>query len=356
MTDMFCKAPYVRAFVMSDGRYRNCCAVKPEIQSQDRDIVHWWDRDQRFQNFKKQLSQNKFPAECSACEIQERTGHSLRTSLDNLHPVVNPVYPREWHIVFGSICNLACWTCNENFSTKIQHHKIRAGLLPESFVAPNTDFGFNWENLKNNIVKSYQYHDDVRICVLGGEPAFNPVVLEFINFLLTEGYASRTKLEITTNGTKNKRLFDALEKSQNWKDLHVFVSVDAIGSRAEWIRYDSNWQEVDASIDYYIRCADYVELHTTLSVLNIQDLPDVVSYAQKKNINHTIIPVIEPSFMSLMNWDGPNLNLDVARYQGLESYLDLVGKSPKPGSYQKLTDYIQSFGNQRRPKPLDQKF
>lgn len=350
----FCVMPFVRAFVLPNGQYRNCCAVNPEIVSDNQDFDHWWNTNHRFNEFKEQFQYEQFPPECQNCAIQERTGASMRTSINKLNPIVNPAYPREWSINFGSACNLACWTCNENYSSKIQKHKEHAGLLDVTFSNPNTEFKSHWDNLKNNILKSYNYHDDVTICIQGGEPAYNPLVLQFVDFLLTEGYSTRTKLEITTNGTKNIRLFEILK--QAWKEIHVFISVDAVGERASWIRYDSNWLEVTSSIDQYIMCANYVELHTTLSILNIQDLPEVVAYAQGKGVNHTIIPLIEPDYMSLMSWDGPNLNLDTSQYQGLESYLDLIGKSPKPGSYQKLIHYINAFGNQRRPKPLDQKF
>lgn len=352
----FCAMPFVRAFVLSDGRYRNCCAVNPEIVSHTHDFEQWWNHDQRFIKFRQELQSNEFPAACQNCAIQEQAGTSMRTNINHLNPVINAAYPREWSINFGSVCNLACWTCNENYSTTIQQHKIRANLLPPTFVAPNDEFKRIWQDLQSAVEQSYTYHDDVTISILGGEPAYNPLVFEFLDFLLTQGYSKRTKLEITTNGTKNAKLLEALETKQGWKNIHVFVSVDAVGERAEWIRYGSNWNEVNASVDRYIGFADYVELHTTLSILNIQDLPDVANYARVKGINHTIIPLIDPDYMSLMSWDGPNLNLDKSRYRGLESYFDLVGQSPQAGSYQKLMQYVNSFGDQRRPKPIDQKF
>lgn len=352
----FCAMPFVRAFVMADGKYRNCCAVDPEIVSDTVDFAQWWNHDQKFLKFKEDLLQDQFPVECQNCAIQERTGSSMRTNINQLNPTVNPIYPKEWSIHFGNACNLACWTCNENFSSTIAVHKERAKILPLDFKRPNVLFKNQWPQLRASILESYSHHDEVTVSILGGEPAYNNTVFEFLEDLLNQGLAQRTRLEITTNGTYHDRIFNAFRTKNTWKYLQVFVSVDAIGNRAEWIRYGSNWQEVTASVDHYIAHADYVEIHTTLSVLNIQDLPDVVAYVHAKGVKHTIIPLVQPSYMSLMSWDGPDLKLDRARFQGLESYLDLVGESPVMGSYQTLTDYIQSFDGIRQPKPIDQKF
>jgi MoaA/NifB/PqqE/SkfB family radical SAM enzyme len=129
------------------------------------------------------------------------------------------------------------------------------------------------------------------------------------------------------------------------------MSVDAVGDRAEWIRYGSCWEDVNASVDYYIKHANYVELHCTLSVLNIRDLPDVVDYADSKNIKVVVMPLQQPSYMSLMSWDGDDFELDLARYQNLQQYVELIGKNPIVGSAQQLKDYVAQFATIRKPQP-----
>ena len=347
MMKSFCAIPFARAFVLSNGRYRNCCATDPEIISESTNFVHWWTQDQQLENFRTEIATENFPAACQSCRIQELSGESFRTNSNRLNPTINPVYPREWSINFGNTCNLSCWTCNEQFSSTIEAHKRTLNILPVGYQNPNAEFERLWPALRDNILKSYDHHDDVTISILGGEPTYNPMVIEFLEWLLDNGYSQRTKLEITTNGTKNKKLMRGLNK-KDWKYVYVAMSVDAVGDRAEWIRYGSRWEDVNASVDYYIAHANYVELHCTLSVLNICDLPDVASYADSKNINMVVIPVQQPDYMSLMSWDGEDFNLDLARYQNLQQYVELIGTNPVPGSAQRLNDYIAQFATIRK--------
>jgi len=350
MTKPFCAIPFARAFVLSNGTYRNCCATDPEIISESTNFVHWWTQDQQLENFRKELATENFPAACQSCRIQELSGESFRTNSNRLNPTINPVYPREWSIMFGNTCNLACWTCNEQWSSTIEAHKKSLKILPVGHQSPNAEFERHWPALHESILKSYDHHADVTLNILGGEPTYNPVVIEFLQWLLDNGYASRTRLEITTNGTKNKKLMQSLDQ-RHWKYIYVAVSVDAVGERAEWIRYGSRWQDVDSSIDYYIKHTNYVELHCTLSVLNICDLPDVASYANSKNVNMVVIPVQQPDYMSLMSWDGDSFELDPVRYQNLQQYVELIGTNPVSGSAQRLKDYIAQFATIRKPQP-----
>jgi MoaA/NifB/PqqE/SkfB family radical SAM enzyme len=138
---------------------------------------------------------------------------------------------------------------------------------------------------------------------------------------------------------------------KDWKYIYVAVSVDAVGERAEWIRYGSSWKDVNASVDYYINNANYVELHCLVSVLNILDLPAVVDYAESKNIKLVTTPLQQPDYMSLMSWDGDRFDLDPAQYQTLLEYLDLIGKNPQPGSAQRLSNYIAQFATTRKSQP-----
>lgn len=346
----FCAIPFVRTFVLPNGRYRNCCAVDPEIVSESYDFVQWWNQDQRLEDFRKELLIPQFPRACESCEMQELVGESFRTNINRQHPTINSVYPREWSIMFGNTCNLACWTCNEDWSSTVEAHKRVLKILPDNYKNPNTEFERQWPALRESILKSYDYHDDITLSILGGEPTYNPLVIEFLNWLLDNGYSSRTRLEITTNGTKHNRMMRGLDK-KDWKYVYVAVSVDAVGERAEWIRYGSSWKDVNASVDYYISNANYVELHCLVSVLNILDLPAVVDYAESKNIKLVTTPLQQPDYMSLMSWDGDRFDLDPAQYQTLLEYLDLIGKNPQPGSAQRLSNYIAQFATTRKSQP-----
>lgn len=338
-----CAAPFSRVF--STGfAFRNCCATQPVISSTGSDTVETWWNSSEMNEFRNMMYKDQLPADCHSCIVQENTsGRSFRTELNKI-PIINSV-PNSWHVVFGSVCNLACWTCNENFSSTIEHHKRRLGLLPNKFQDVNALFDRRWPNLKDHILESYCHHDTITVTVLGGEPVYNKTVIDFLQQLVESNLSVRTCLEITTNGTKiNSKLMKILDK-KNWKHISVFVSVDSVGKKAEWLRYGSSWKDVETSIDFYQSNAHYVELHTVVSILNVMDLPEVSDYARKKNIVHNISPVLNPPWLSLKQWNGETdfINRDDFLTRNLQEFSDAIGVTPVAGTKETVQNYIQQF-------------
>ena len=295
---------------------------------------------------RQELNTPAFPAGCASCQIQDASGNSLRQAINRNNPNILPdSYPCEWSIMFGNVCNLACWTCDEMFSSTVAAHKKRIGILPDNYQDSNTLFMQRWPDLQKQILQSYREHDRVTLVLLGGEPSYNPVVKNFLQLLHDQGLAPQTRLELTTNGTKTNQDFFDLVTSPNWLSLSVFVSVDAVGAKAEWLRYGSRWSDVEKNIAAYQRAAYRVELHTVVSVLNIGNLPQLYDFTQQHNLLFTPFPLRMPEHMSLMHWDGASLVQDTDAYysRGLGEYVELIGKEVRAGSKKQLREYIQKL-------------
>ena len=349
----FCTVPFVKSFVMANGTFRDCCATEPNIISHvDESWQEYWNDNNEFQDFKKELYKNDFPKACESCKIQEQTqGRSFRTSVNKENPTVNFQYPRDWNIGFGNVCNLACWSCNERFSSTIYKDKRKLNLLPADFQDPNAKFNARWPKLKEQILHSYDYHEVVTLTLFGGEPTYNPIVIDFLIYLVDQGLSLRTKLEITTNGTRtNKKLMKILN-TKFWNHVFVIISADAVGKKAEWLRHGCDWNEVLSHIDFYKTSVNYTEIHCTLSILNIMDLLEVYDMATNRSIRLVIIPVLDPEYMNLTKWDGPMPPIDRHQFEirGLIKYLDMIGTDAQIGNQTKLCNYIDSLASIRLP-------
>jgi MoaA/NifB/PqqE/SkfB family radical SAM enzyme len=349
----FCTVPFTRAFVLNNGAYRDCCAAFPEIVSRPNEsFVQWWSGDQ-LTAIRNSLWTAEFPLQCKNCEIQEHIHHdSLRLAANKNIGSLNEAYsvPDTWHVMFGNKCNIACWTCNEGSSSLIAQHKRNIDILPENFVDPNKEFSYRWAELKASILDSYNHHESIRISILGGEPIYNKDVIEFLEYLITQGLSTRTILEFTTNGTiLGERLIKLFGRSQ-WKYICAFISVDAIGKSAEWIRYNSIWSNIEENIMQYRATVNYTEIQTTLSILNLIALPNVVDFCSKHNLSHNIFMLSDPNFMDIRNWDGNNI-IDYHPFteRKLDKYLDLLGSNKVLGTANQLRAYIQQFSQIRRP-------
>ncbi len=295
------------------------------------------------------------PAECSGCAVQEKvTGSSFRTAVNetvNLQNIKTD-WPSRWNIHFGNVCNLACWSCNENNSSTIERHKHKLSLLPKNHVSSDDIFKKNWHFTKKNVLKSYLCHEFVTLTILGGEPLFNNLVIDFLNFLIENSLSHRTRLEFHTNATKFDDNIQNILMPGKWKYICVFLSLDSIGKKAEWLRYGCSWEKIKKNIPLIKDSANYVEVHCTLSVLNISDLEELEQFCIQNVLPLKVFTLSTPPFMSIVSWDSDkNLflnNVDV-NHKKFKTYYEMFGSNPVDGMHEKLKNYIMSFDKIRRP-------
>jgi sulfatase maturation enzyme AslB (radical SAM superfamily) len=351
MRKPFCVVPFVEAFSGMDSNYRNCCAAYPQISSLPGQTFEQWQQDPRLIEFRKSLSQDQWISECRACEIQEKQhGQSFRTAVNSTVEVddVFGKWPSRWNLKFGNVCNLACWSCGEQSSSVIAHHKRQINILPNGFVDPEKEFQRLWPQLKANVLKSYDYHKTVTLTLLGGEPLVNKTVLTFLDALVELGLASRTRLEFHTNATLiNEKLFAIGQ----WQYVCVFLSLDAVGHKAEWLRYGCDWNQIETNVEFFKSVSDYVEVHCTLGVLNIKDLPELAEFCSAKKLPLKVTTLSSPEFMSLFTWPAsPDLIANRTQLEkfGYDQYYDMIGNASRSDMPAKLLQYIQQFDNIRQ--------
>jgi len=346
----FCKAPFLIGFTATNNLFRDCCAKRPRLLSDPgSSFKEWWKSDKLNQFRKDLLETDRHPIECVGCEIAEKQhGRSFRTAV-NEWTQTDFSHPAAWNIMFGNICNLACWICNEHSSSVIFQHKKRSKLLSGEDLTEKK-FKEHWPELRENILLSYQHHKSVTLTLLGGEPLYNKTVIDFLHELIEMNLAHRTRLEFHTNGTVYPyKIFPKNQKSP-WQYVCSFISLDAVGRYAEWLRYGCDWNKVDKVVDALENISDYTEIQCTLTVLNINQLPDLQSYAETKNINLSIKTTDNPDYMALTNWDMPQDSLLVNETsERFKLYYQLIGKTAKKGSSDRLKKYIRNFDGVRSP-------
>jgi organic radical activating enzyme len=342
----FCVVPFVEAFSGDGSAFRNCCATNPSIASlPGQNFQQWW-QDPRLLQFRNQMLLDQWPTQCQSCQIQETTsGSSMRTAINQTVCVDKNFgrWPSRWNLKFGNVCNLSCWTCNENFSSVIAQHKKKIGILPANFIDPEQAFIDLWPDLEQNVLASYDYHDTVTLTLLGGEPMYNSSLLVFLSKLIDLGLAPRTRLEFHTNGTKfNSKLF----MSNTWNHVCVFLSLDAVGKKAEWLRHGCEWNNIEQNVDLFKLACNYIEVHCTLSVLNINDLPALSEFCQGYNLPLKISVLSNPQFMSLTKWPkNSNLiaNSEQLKQSGFEFYWNMIGSEPDQNCIERLRQQVSQF-------------
>lgn len=350
-----CVVPFVEGFSAYNGGFRNCCCADPEIKSGNKISFHQWWTGEKINKFRDQMFHDRLPSDCCRCEVQEQQQQeSFRLAVNKTVDwhTIDRSWPSRWNLIFGNTCNLACWSCSENFSSVIETQKKKIIGLPTDWISPNDRFHQKWPDLKDAILQSYRSHSTVNITLSGGEPLFNKTVIEFLQELRATGLSERTRLEFHTNGTQVTDKISDMLLQTSWQNICIFISVDAIGHKAEWLRYGTVWQDIEAHTPKLKNLANYAEVHCTLGVLNLRDLPNLEDWCQKQDLQLKTSLISSPNFMALKNWDGPPKDLVsglTCSSDLLESYLNMVGADPIEGSQIRLRQHIQSFDSVRKP-------
>ena len=231
------------------------------------------------------MSQDKWPDECTRCQQSERVkGESIRTNSITRHKMLHPIR-KDYLIVGGvldNVCNSACQSCNAGLSTKI-------GSL-ESRDYPRVD---NFE-----VFKKLPQERIIEFDVNGGEPTASKNYKK----LLGELPVNTKIVRMNTNGSRMiSELEDVLKKNIM---VIVTMSLDGIGSVHDYTRWPIKWIDYKKTVDAYKKLQKKYKLlqldfWTTVSCLNIKNLPEIINFAKNKNIPHDWAFLNNPSVLNI---------------------------------------------------------
>lgn len=282
----FCILPWIHLMVHPFDHVQPCCN-SPEVlgNTKTQTLAQAWNSSNMKRIRQSMISGAYHPA-CSKCYENER--HSEQSARNR----VNKEFPQYFDLVdltnsdgsldtfdlkyidirYSNICNLRCRTCS--------HHASSRWYSDEKKLNPSYD--------KPIQIKAGRYETDIweqivphidsleSIYFAGGEP-----LLMDEHYWLLDELEKRKKFDVkifyNTNFTvvnKTKRhLFDYWK---NFKNITVGASLDASGSRAEYLRKDTRWQDI---IDNRLLLKERVphvkfRISSTLSIINSLHLPD----------------------------------------------------------------------------------
>jgi sulfatase maturation enzyme AslB (radical SAM superfamily) len=280
-------------------------------------------------------------------EVQNsmRLGSSILYNQGYLHKQPNYEKPRlEFlEVGFGNYCNLACLSCNSSLSTswyqdelelnKVVNNNVKRMIFPK---LDNLKFIPDAETLKTLRVIKFT----------GGEPMINPEFTKFIELICEQGRPEQISLEIYTNCSyvPSPKLLENLTK---FEAVQMNLSVDAYGAVNDYVRYGSNWtgntkQTVSNAIDFWLTVGrDHgnisVIMSTTLSALNILEIPKLMSWWMDKYKDSGNKIVIRRELLLATEYDG-FFKLQPAHDP---SYINL-NILPKD-SYKDILEWINSY-------------
>jgi sulfatase maturation enzyme AslB (radical SAM superfamily) len=229
---------------------------------------------------KEKMQNGQWPAECTRC--QETEPDSIRQYAIKLDEQTEKTDYLQVGGVLDNICNAACLTCNETLSTRI------GGLNGPGFP------------IYNNLDQFYQLPQDriVHLDINGGEPSYSKNYKK----LMCKLPPNLKTLRLNTNCSTV--LTELIDIASRGIEVTVTVSCDGIGPVHDLVRWPIPWQKFYNNLMTYKNMPVELNLWTTVSVFNVNDLPNIQQFAHDHGINHSYAYLKTPVELSVANTDG----------------------------------------------------
>lgn len=183
----------------------------------------------------------------------------LTENVDINHPMLRSDHPDMLEIVMGNFCDLKCTYCSHFYSNQWAHELIKHGDLKQEDY--DRDFPQAPEKLQD-VFWEWFYdvgrHSVRTINILGGEPTFMPQFYILMDKLiaafedLPKKRSETVELGIITNMNTSpgnlQKILKAIPELVKHFHLHIQPSMEATGSRAEYVRFNLSWSRFESNI------------------------------------------------------------------------------------------------------------
>jgi sulfatase maturation enzyme AslB (radical SAM superfamily) len=229
---------------------------------------------------KKEFAKDLWPKECARCmQTESINGSSIRLNAIKFDQIQKQKDYLTVGGVLDNICNSACLTCNENLSTLI------GGLKSKVYPIIDNSNKF-WQLPLDRVV-----HLDIN----GGEPSHSK------NYKHILANLPKNIKSVRLNTNCSTVLDELLPLAARGVDITVTVSLDGIGAVHDFVRWPIKWKKFYKNLMTYKAMPVKLNLWTTVSVLNVDDLPNIIAFAQEHDIDHSYAYLKEPVELDVEN-------------------------------------------------------
>jgi len=148
----------------------------------------------------------------------------------------------------------------------------RSVLLDGNRFEWNRNTAF-WSNLKSFLPHVKE------IVLAGGEPFLIKEQFAFVKACCEMGEAGHIRLRYHTNGTIFTE--ELIPYWEQFERVNFFISLDGIGDVANYVRYPTNWEQIQKNIARFDSLGENTMtiFHFTTHALNVYRIPEVFDWA-----------------------------------------------------------------------------
>ena len=287
----FCMYPWIHLNASPNGEAMPCCLwdyTVPMGSTKENTIKELWNND-KWKELRTSMMEGRAHPGCVKCYSEEKAGffsnrqsankhhgHHIKRVSDTKEDGSSDIFQLTyWDIRFSNLCNLSCRSCGHIFSSSWYQDQVK--LAGPEWGKKNKALFWAGRHETDMLEQLMEHIDYVeQIYFAGGEP-----LMMDEHYQILEELERRKKFHVrlvyNTNFTKTKLkdryVFDYWRK---FDSVSVGASLDAMGSRAEYIRKGTVWTEVEKNRRMMMEQCPTVDFYIspTLSIQNALHLPD----------------------------------------------------------------------------------
>jgi sulfatase maturation enzyme AslB (radical SAM superfamily) len=288
----FCMYPWIHLHAWPTGQAFPCChAESPAGQlgnTRTQTLETIWNSPKQC-GLRKDMLEGTPNSACVRCYEQEQSGffsgrqsankhhghHITRVDATQSTGYLDQFQMTYWDIRFSNLCNLKCRSCGHIFSS--QWYQDQAKLAGGNWKERNTVLNYAgrtetdmWEQLEPHL----DYVEQIYFA--GGEP-----LLMEEHYRILDELVRRKRFDVRLIYNTNFTHTDLKGRSvfEYWKQFEsvaVGASLDAMGTRGEYIRKGTDWAVVEQNRRRMLEICPQVDFYIspTLSIMNAMHLPE----------------------------------------------------------------------------------
>jgi len=347
----FCVLPWIHIASRTNGEVKPCCLSTRIIKKPNGstynlgyDSLEDIYNSDEFIDIRKKMIAGEHVSGCETCYRQEESSNfSNRIFYNKEFPsdsIINSSVQQGYRVNFsvkymdlrfGNLCNLKCRTCTPANSSQlnkeiseIKQSPIISKIYPA--VPDNLNEWYTTETFFENLDKA---KTQLRVVYLtGGEPTLVEGNYRFMQMMINEGLNKNITLAFNTNLTNIQDKF--LNYTNQFRKIMFSCSIDGIGSMQEYLRYPSNWNQIDKNFRKIIQESKNATIRMTpvIQITNLEFLDELFEYAE--SFNRAAKKAIISIFPAILNhptiMDIQYLPLEYKKYcwKKLSKWLDTV--------------------------------
>jgi sulfatase maturation enzyme AslB (radical SAM superfamily) len=271
MSKFFCPLPWIHQFIQADG-IKMCCSSGTKLNLTPTEFAN----SDYIKVVRETITNGDIPPDCQSCVRLENQGYnSTRTlALNDWDYDIDTVPNKTEYLDLrhSNLCNFSCRTCEPAFSSEISRELSEHEEL-KTYHGIASDI-----HIENTLIRSdlITFLPTVkRINFTGGEPLLIKENISVFEELIALGNTD-CEILITTNGSViNNKILELIKKFNN---VHWTISIDGVGTTAEYIRNGTKWEKLQDNIDQILLLGHSVAFNTVLSAYSVLDLSNLARF------------------------------------------------------------------------------